>query len=435
MNILLISSNTCNDPYVVYPLGMSVVAGALRDAGHQVRQFDLIVAGDEALTNVVHDFSPELIGISIRNVDSVNSMRENDRFVANATRVIAQLRILCTVPILLGGPGFSLMAEDILHTTGADYGVAGEGEQAIVELITEINAGTAQYHSIKRTRIAVPQGAYYDRELVEYYNNATHMIPVQTKRGCSFNCVYCSYPQLEGCCFRQRDCNVVIDELLFLQQECGVGMVYFVDSVFNDPGEGYLELLHTMQQRQVKIPWAAFISPYKLTREAVELMVETGFCWADVGGDGATDTTLKALGKQFSFNDIYKVCALLHEYKISVSNSFMFGGPGETRQTVKEGIANILALDWVTSTVFPGIRIIPGTPLEQIAINNNLIKRRQSLLEAVYYIEPGLTKAWLEETLTAGFAGAKCCIFPPHARNEQLQMIHRIGFQRVRELM
>ncbi len=227
----------------------------------------------------------------------------------------------------------------------------------------------------------------------------------------------------------------MIDDISYLQNECGVELIYFVDSVFNDPDGNYLELLQLMRSRKIKIPWVGFISPYKLTGDDVELMVETGFCWADVGGDGATDTTLKALGKQFSFDDIYNVCALLREHKVSVSNSFMFGGPSETEATVHEGIANILSMDWVTSTVFPGIRIIPGTPLEKIAVKRGIIQQGQSLLDAVYYIEPGLTKAWLETTLTAGFAGAKCCIFPPHAKNEQLQMIHKIGFKKFRSLM
>lgn len=435
MNILLISTNTCNDPYVVYPLGMSVVARALLDAGHHVEQFDLLATPEvTALDKVVNEFCPELIGISIRNVDSVNSMRDNDHFIDNVTGVIKQLSTLTSAEVFLGGPGFSLIPESILAVTGADYGIAGEGDQAVVALIEQITAGQASKKSISRGRIQIPGGAFYDSALVKYYNNETHMIPVQTKRGCSFNCVYCSYPQLEGRCFRPRNYEQVIDEISYLKNECGVDLIYFVDSVFNDPDGNYLELLKLMQARKIKIPWVGFISPYKLTGDDVKLMVETGFCWADVGGDGATDTTLKALGKQFSFDDIYRVCALLHEHKVSVSNSFMFGGPGETEATVHEGIANILSMDWVTSTVFPGIRIIPGTPLEQIAVKNGIIKPGQSLLDAVYYIEPELTKEWLEATLTAGFAGAKCCIFPPHAKNEKLQMVHKIGFNKIKSL-
>ncbi len=185
MNILLISTNTCNDPYVVYPLGMSVVTRVLLKAGHSIKQFDLLVTPEaNALDKVVNEFSPELIGISIRNVDSVNSMRENDHFIDNVTRVIKQLSTLTSAEVFLGGPGFSLIPEAILAATGANYGIAGEGEQAVLALIEKITAGQAVKQSISRGRIHIPGGAFYDPALVKFYNNETHMIPVQTKRGC-----------------------------------------------------------------------------------------------------------------------------------------------------------------------------------------------------------------------------------------------------------
>ncbi len=432
MKILLISTNRCDDPYIVYPLGMSVIAGALHNAGHQVRQFDCLTQTED-IAAVITAFQPQLIGISIRNVDSVNSMRHNDNFIAAAADLVNRIKTISSAKIFLGGPGFSLLPQEILQRTGADYGIVGEGETAVLQLIDNISGGATSL--LLSERIPVPQGARYDRQLVDFYHTQTHMIPLQSKRGCSFNCCYCTYPRLEGNCFRPRPTQAVIDEIKFLQSECGVEMIYFVDSIFNDPGNHYLTLLQQMKQQQINIPWVAFISPYKLSESALELMVETGFCWADVGGDGATDTTLRGLHKAFTFADIYATCKLLRDYGVSVSNSFMFGGPGETEATVREGISNIKSLHWVSSTVFPGIRILPGTPLEKIAIEKGLIRAGQNLLDAVYYIEPGLTLTALQEMLTEGFAGVQCCIYPPHAKNRQLQAIHRIGFKKIKSLL
>jgi hypothetical protein len=42
MRILLVSANAASTPYSVYPLGMSMVAASLSDAGHEVQQCDLI---------------------------------------------------------------------------------------------------------------------------------------------------------------------------------------------------------------------------------------------------------------------------------------------------------------------------------------------------------------------------------------------------------
>ena len=48
---------------------------------------------------------------------------------------------LAAAPMILGGPGYSLYPERILELTGAEYGVAGEGESAVVELAAALARG------------------------------------------------------------------------------------------------------------------------------------------------------------------------------------------------------------------------------------------------------------------------------------------------------
>ena len=73
MRLLLTAANLCTDPYPVYPLGMSVIAKALTDAGHTVRQFDALADGLNTLPETIRSFRPDAIGVSIRNLDTVNS--------------------------------------------------------------------------------------------------------------------------------------------------------------------------------------------------------------------------------------------------------------------------------------------------------------------------------------------------------------------------
>ena len=78
MRVLLVSANAASTPYAVYPLGMSMVAAALRDAGHEVRQCDLIESNIsmDAIADTIRQFKPETIGVSIRNIDNVNLLNE-----------------------------------------------------------------------------------------------------------------------------------------------------------------------------------------------------------------------------------------------------------------------------------------------------------------------------------------------------------------------
>ena len=73
MRTLFVSVNRESVPYPVAPLGLAYVAGAARSAGHEVQLLDLCFSDcvEEDVAAVVRRFVPELIGISIRNVDNL----------------------------------------------------------------------------------------------------------------------------------------------------------------------------------------------------------------------------------------------------------------------------------------------------------------------------------------------------------------------------
>ena len=147
MRILLSAANFCDDPYMVYPLGMSIVAAALERAGHTVRQFDPLAAGGlahyrAALTAALAEFQPELIGVSLRNLDNVDSRTVDCALLGESTALIRTIRAAAPgVPVMLGGPAFTLYPEALLELTGCEYGVSGEGEAAVVLLAAELAAG------------------------------------------------------------------------------------------------------------------------------------------------------------------------------------------------------------------------------------------------------------------------------------------------------
>ena len=90
MRILLISSNIAMSPYPIYPLGVSMIAGALTTAGHEVRQFDFLQQDKsmDAIAQEIKQFNPELIGISVRNIDNANLM--NEQFYIEVVRDIVK---------------------------------------------------------------------------------------------------------------------------------------------------------------------------------------------------------------------------------------------------------------------------------------------------------------------------------------------------------
>ena len=433
MKILLVSSNLASTPYFVYPLGLSMVAAALCKAGHEVFQFDLLQSNKspDALSAVIKKKAPDIIGISIRNIDNVNTLNEQ-RYINDVYDIIKKIRQLTDSIIVLGGSGFSIMPEVILRETGADYGVVGEGESLMVDFANNAARGIypkerCVHNRAKLSGEMIPS-PYYNSEIMKFYLKKGSMASVQTKRGCEYNCAYCTYPFLEGKDMRYRKPEAVVDDIQFLIDKYKAKYIFFTDSVFNDRQGHYLEVLKEMKNRDVNISWTAFFKPELFSEDKILLMKEAGLKAAEIGADAPTDATLRGLKKPFLFKDIAACNDLLVKYGIATAHYYMFGCPGETKETVLEGVKNIKSVKKTVSFIYMGIRVLPGTFLAEIACKEGLILPEQELLEPVYYVTPGLNKEWLEKTLTESFADNKNCIFPPDVWDSSIQFLHNMGF-------
>ena len=128
MKILLISTNTMTDPYPTYPIGLDYVAHAI-GAGHQVQIADMNeVADDEALVAILVREQPDLIGLSIRNIDTTDSIHVKG-FAESIGELIRLIRNHTQAKVVLGGSGFTILPEEWMRCLDADFGVIGEGER------------------------------------------------------------------------------------------------------------------------------------------------------------------------------------------------------------------------------------------------------------------------------------------------------------------
>ncbi|MBF0593859.1 MAG: lipid biosynthesis B12-binding/radical SAM protein [Candidatus Omnitrophica bacterium] len=432
MKILLVSANTAETPYPVYPLGMGIVADALERAGHEVAQFDFLQSGRsfEKLSQALAAQSPALVGISIRNIDNVNLLNEQ-HYIDQVRQIVKTVRAAVKAPVVLGGAGFSIMPEAILDAVDADHGIVGEAEASVVAFAASIERGERPARCIRADGLVDQAGigsARYDADIMKFYLQHGSMAGVQSKRGCVHRCVYCTYPLLEGRVVRPRPVKDVADDIERLASEHQAGYVFFTDSIFNDDGGHYLDLLREMKRRKLTVPWTCFIKPGNIMPEHVLLMKETGLKAVEIGSDAASDTALKGMGKDFLFKDIVATNDVFVSNGVATANFFMFGGPGETKESVLEGIRNIVALQKTVSFMFMGVRILPGTPLEKIAINEGVIRQGQELLSSTYYISPAFDRAWLEQALTEGFKDHRCCFFPADKFESATKFLHQMGY-------
>jgi radical SAM superfamily enzyme YgiQ (UPF0313 family) len=399
-----------------------------------VRPVDLLAGGaDDGLPErEIAAFAPDVVGISIRNLDDVDSLGPGE-FAPDLDRdLVARIRRVTGAPVVLGGAGFSLMPEEVLAHVGADHGVVGEGERAFPDLVDTLARGGVAPRLVRGDRPVTGEeipAPCADPGLVPFYLAESGMMNVQTKRGCPHRCAYCTYPNLEGDIFRFRDPERVADEIVELRRRHGVERVFFADAVFNDPCGHYLRVAEALVRRRVGIRWAAFFRPQGLTREVLALLRESGLYAMELGTDAASDAALDGLDKGFTMAEALEVDRAAREEGIPAAHFIMFGGPGETMAGVREGLANLERCSASIVFAYLGIRIIPGTPLHLRALKEGAIAADTPLMRPRYYFAPGLDRAEVDRAIAGAFAGNRLRIYPPVDGKMRARTMYQFGFR------
>jgi radical SAM superfamily enzyme YgiQ (UPF0313 family) len=361
------------------PVGLDYVACAAREAGLQTSVLDLALA-DEPERLLEEHFartSPTLVGVTFRNVDDC-FWPSGTWFVPELEQLVQRLRQLTNAPIVLGGVGFSIFAERIVRQTGAEYGVRGDGEAAVVALAQALGdpAHLAQVPgllwwrgpqlvnnapawpptlSVPTSRSAIDNAAYFARG---------GQAGVETKRGCPRECIYCADPLAKGPRLRVRAPAEVADEFEALVRQ-SIDVVHLCDSEFNVPRSHALAVCEELIRRRLdrRIRWYAYATVTPFDRELAAAMRHAGCVGIDFTGDAAANAMLTRYAHPHRQQDLLQTVAHCREQQITCMIDLLLGGPGETAETVSETISALKAIgpDCVGASL--GMRLYPGTPV------------------------------------------------------------------------
>jgi len=378
--LTLINTNTIQPP--IAPVGLDYVADAVENAGFDVEVVDLALTDEpfSVLRRYFDHHTPDLIGISFRNTDDC-FWPSAHWFVPELCRTIACIKQLSSAPIVLGGVGFSLMSLPIMKQTHADFGIRGDGEQALGRLLRQLeNAKNfervpgliwRQNGRLLHNRPAWPSGLAipHRRRSVDNltYFRRGGQIGLETKRGCNRKCLYCADALAKGPRPRLRRPADVADEFeeLFAQ---GIDLLHLCDSEFNIPRRHAAAVCEELIRRRLgrKVRWYTYMAVLPFDAELAHLMQKAGCLGINFTADTACPEILKTYCQKHSAADIKQAVKLCRRYDIAVMIDLLLGGPGETPDTLAETINFMKSLDADCIGAALGLRIYEGTAAAQL---------------------------------------------------------------------
>lgn len=416
MKVLIISSNRNHLPVPVMPLGACIVAEGAKKAGHDVTLLDLMFEKNPlyAVEAAVRKKSPDVIGLSIRNIDN-NDMQRPSFFIDEVSSVIGLIRATTSAPVVLGGSAVSVMPEEIMRFTGSSVAVLGDGETVFPELLKFFPSdggrreipGTAWIED--DTFFSYPCNSSSTSDCsrvpdlsgwigINKYASRLAAAPLQSKLGCHFNCVYCTYRKIEGGAYRLFDRSGVAESVMRLSAT-GLRQIEFVDNVFNSPYSHAMALCEDLARlRHSAYLYSLELNPFHIDSALIKAMERAGFRGIGITAESASDKVLAALGKGYGAQSVYQAAELVSRHNLPCVWIFMLGGPGETEETVTETLRFAEKYIRPSDTAFfnLGVRIYPGTQLETISRRQGVLSiPKDKMLRPVFYVSPELDTDWM----------------------------------------
>ena len=406
MKILLIQLYNGGEVEPVYPLGLSYLSKVT--SADDVRIFDQNLCKSDPFfetERMLLDFSPDIVGISIRNIRLHSEIQEGNLFQDQLSKTIRAIkRINKKTIIVAGGPAFSMFPFRFMKTEPEiDFAIFLEGEESFPSLLQNLESPEKVKGVFLRNGGKIHFTGLYTppnfeilpeprRDLIDPKKyKGMNAIGVQTKRGCALKCIYCSYPFLNRENYRLRSPEKVVDEIENLVNRFGIKEFTFADSIFNLPLTHAKEICREILNRDIQVRWSAWFNEKFMDESFIDLAIKAGCREFELSPDGYSNHSLRWLNKNIQTRDIVNTYRLFKKKsQIKIVYNFMVGIPGQDLLSLLRQVIFFLKLKFLFKGKLKGIRlnalwIEPNTVLEKIALEEGIISSETDLFNTTIY--------------------------------------------------
>lgn len=325
-------------------LPVALVDGAYEVARGAWRETELVADAVEALRARADQTPLAAIGLSTMGATLPAALA-----IASGLRQAG-----LTTPIWLGGPGVGGIEAELLRRVAViDVIVRGEAEETILELTQATLAGRRprgiagcfwrDEHGVVHAEAArkpledlsqLPDMAWHLVAPIQRYKEITGevegLVPVDSGRGCAYDCSFCSIGRWWGRRSRPLPAQKLADDVCGILHMPGAKTAYLCHDLFAANRQHAVEFCSAMIRRGAPLLWEARCRADHLDLELLQLMKRAG-CWRVLLGIESGDATVRARAHKAMKLDVdllrvVKDCATAGIVPIL---SILLGLPGE----------------------------------------------------------------------------------------------------------
>lgn len=353
MNVLLLSMPDCA-PYFNAKrwkppsLAMASIAGNI-EAHHNVHIADLILKRDkvkDAIPELIRTYNPDVVGLG-----AMSFQFETAKWIATLIKTTNK-----HVKIILGGYHATLMYQELSNDSSSepfDFFFRGEGDVGFNEFLEALEGrrgfdsvpglsyrlNNSFVHNPPRPledlrRIKIPDRSKRIWQGYHYYGFTLEVI--ESSRGCTMPCNFCSMDKMYGRNFRAYEIERVIRDI-GNAREYGANCFIFADDNFalNIPRfenlceaiveAGYNDVWYIIQASSIGIA---------ASETLVEKMAKAGFKIVFLGIENVSEENLKRMKKGKILEKTKIAIKRLHDYNIMIVGGMILGHPNDTEEDI-----------------------------------------------------------------------------------------------------
>jgi radical SAM superfamily enzyme YgiQ (UPF0313 family) len=304
------------------------------------------------------------------------------------------------IPVVMGGPHVTFMAEEALEH--ADFVIRGEGEETLMGFIDAWETDkefseipNLSYRVDGEVRHNPQQPFLKDLDQVPFPDfsllkspkpgiGGCYTIPVQTSRGCPFDCSFCSVTGMFGKKYRFRSTPNIIEELKRYNDRKYA--IFFYDDNFTANRQRAKELCEAMIREKLRFKWTTQVrADVAKDEELVRLMRKAGCHTVYIGFESMNEESLTAMKKRQTVQEIVQAVKVLRRHRINIHGMFVYGFDEDDWQTVKETV-KFAKRARLASTQFLILTPLPGSEFYDKVRKENRIQFRDWALYDAHHV-------------------------------------------------